>query len=393
MLWLNFLHLYQPANIDSSHIKEALDKSYSRLVRLLEENNNLKLTFNISGCLLERLEAMGETNFRERIKKLLDSGRLELTGSAAYHAFLPSLPENEVIRQIKENEAILQKFFGSDFKSPGFFLPEMAYTPALGKLIKALGYTWLVLDELTCAGNVCGQNKPYRDEASDLKIIFRNRALSQSYPPDEIIKLLKEPNNQERILISTTDAELYGLRHEDPTAELESIARAENLQTQTFSEFIDGFAASDLLPVKLRSASWESSEAEIASGEPFKLWQNKKNKIHSHLWRLSYLALSLGEKYSGDANFYWYRWHLVRGLASCTFWWASAKDFSENFGPYAWSPDMVESGLGDLVRAVRAIANPESRKEKLLAENYYLKIKKYLWREHWQKHWPEQTKD
>jgi len=70
MLWINFLHLYQPANADAVHIKEATDLSYLRIIRALEEHPNLKFTLNISGCLVLRWKNLKMTDLLERIKKL-----------------------------------------------------------------------------------------------------------------------------------------------------------------------------------------------------------------------------------------------------------------------------------------------------------------------------------
>ena len=139
--------------------------------------------------------------------------------------------------------------------------------------------------------------------------------------------------------------------------------------------------------INIYKSSWESTAIEIKNKQPYYLWNNKNNKIQTDLWKLANLSLSLENKYKNDKNFYWYHWHLVRGLASCTFWWASARNFVKIFGPYAWSPDDIERGLEDLVRSVRSLDNIKSKKVKLLAEKYYLQIKKRIWEEHWKKHW------
>ncbi|NCN22101.1 hypothetical protein GW758_02110 [Candidatus Falkowbacteria bacterium] len=383
MIWINFLHLYQPANIDDYHIQEALNQSYWRLIRLLEENPELRMTFNVSGCLLERLEDMGELDFIKALKKLNDSGRLELVSSAAYHGFLPLLPEEEIVKQIKENEIILQRFFGSDFKPKGFFLPEMSYSSALAKIVKSFGYDWIILDEISTANKQIDLEQIFIDETSGLKVIFRQRELSRAYPPDEIYQLLA---TNKKVAISATDAELYGLRHEDPTGEMEKIAADQKIVTKTVSDYIYSFALENLSAIKLRESSWESEEIDIIKGQPFILWFDKKNSIHRDLWRLSNLSLELGEKFKDDNNIKWHRWHLVRGLASCTFWWASANDFTTSFGPYAWNPDIVERGLNDLLRSVRAIENKKSLNDKLKAETLALRLRKNLWRRHWLKH-------
>ncbi len=394
MLWLNFLHFYQPANAEFYNIRKALDKSYWRLLRLIEEHPEIKMTFNVSGCLLERLEEAKEKSFIERLKFLVKKGRVELTGSAYYHGFLPLLPEREVIRQIKENEKILKKIFGKNFKPNGFFLPEMAYSEAIAKIIKKLGYEWIILDEIAYSGG--SQRKPdlnrlYIDEASGLKVIFRERELSNTYPPDKLLALFKKPTNENQVVrLSATDAELYGLRHEDPTGEMEKVVKNKELKTMTLSAWFNKIGKKKAEKIKIWSSSWESATAEVKKNQPFFLWQNKSNKIQTNLWRLANLALSLEDKYKKDKNYYWYRWHLSRGLASCTFWWASARDFSKIFGPYAWSPDDIERGLGDLVRSVRSLNDSKTKKAKLEAEKYYLKIKKMVWEEHWKKHWQKQ---
>ena len=208
MLWLNFLHFYQPANAEFYNIRKALDKSYWRLLRLMEEHPNLKMTFNVSGCLLERLEEAKEKDFLDRLKFLVKKGRVEITGTAYYHGFLPLLPEIEIIRQIKDNEKILKRTFGKNFKPTGFFLPEMSYSSSVAKIIKRLGYQWIILDEIAFNGG--GKELPdikrlYIDEASGLKVIFRSREMSGTYPPDKLIPLLKKKNPKENLKIGVKE--------------------------------------------------------------------------------------------------------------------------------------------------------------------------------------------
>lgn len=386
MQWINFLHFYQPANTDFYIIKEALDKSYWRLVRLMEEHPNLHMTWNVSGCLLERLYDAQEFNFLEHLAALIKSGQIELTATAAYHGLLPLLPETEIIKQIKANSKIVKKTLGIKLRPVGFFLPEMAYSPKVARILKSLGYDWIIIDEVATA------LKPpsflVKDKRSGLKVVLRNRQVSCSYPPTQILKA-KSISNRD-FLVTATDAELYGLRHKDQTAEMEKVGKLKNLQTLTVSEAIGkvekdrDFIIDDLV---LAACSWDSSRSDVRHNTPFKLWKDKNNVIHRDLWRLANLALSLDKPFSKDKNYKWYRWHLVRGLASCTFWWASEYDFSRVFGPYAWNPDIIERGLEDMIRAVRSLDDKESKKYKLEAEKYYLKIKKNIWQRHWNKHW------
>ncbi|MFZ4648287.1 MAG: polysaccharide deacetylase family protein [Patescibacteria group bacterium] len=384
MKWFNFLHFYQPANIEAEIIKEASEKSYFRLLRLFEENKNLRMTINVSGCLLERMNELGLEDFAKRLLPLVKSGRIEIVGSAAYHAFLPLLPEKEVIFQIKEQEKILKKYLGVS-RPRGFFLPEMAYSSAVAKIIKSLGYEYLILDPIAYSNKNLRDFealKTYCDQASGLKIVFRNRAWSSKYAPDYFQKSLR--TNRTGIVVTASDAELYGLRHVDQTAELEKICKDERLGTGTLGDFIS--LTTNPEKIILRSCSWESSERELSANNPYELWNNKRNEIHQSLWRLAKLAIKVVHENPKDHGYVWARWHLSRGLASCSWWWSSGHDFSRHFGPLAWSPDELERGTNDLLRAVRSLEDKKTRRKKILAEKIASRLRSLVWTKHWQKY-------
>jgi len=384
MLWINFLHCYQPANSDAHVIEEATVKSYERIVRALEDNPKIKFTMNISGCLFLRWEELGYFDLIDRLRKMVEKKQLEITGTAAYHPALPLVSDKEAELQIKENEKILKSHLGENFKPRGFFMPEMMYGKDVARIIKKMGYEWIILDEIAKTGNLnkVDFDKVYQDKFSKLKVIFRNRKLSKSYVPETILRLLD--NKKEDTAITATDGELYGLRHEDPTREFEKLLKRDDLKTLTVSEFVD--QKKEVEKIKSLACSWESTEEELIQKKPYALWYDKKNKIQTKLWELANLAYKTSEKYKNDESYHWSRWHLVRGLASCTFWWASAKDF-RLFGPISWSPDEIERGANELIRSIRALDDIATRKTKIKAEKIYIKIKKMVWEKHWAYYW------
>lgn len=386
MKWINFLHFYQPANIDAYKIKEATERSYKRVVKALEENPEIKLTVNITGCLILRWVELGYLDLIERISKLIKNGQMEITGTAAFHPVMPLISQKENVNQIKENEAILKKYLNLPKKPAGFFIPEMMYNPEVSKLIKALDYKWVILDEVAFDGtlkNEIDYGKRYQDKNSGITIIFRNRELSKSYVPETLETLLEQKGNCE-IAITATDGELYGLRHQDQTGKFERILKNKQITTYTISEFIKTYQISaELKPV---NSSWESTPEEIQKGEPYILWHNKKNEIQMKLWQLANLAIDCCENYNNDRNIHWARWHLVRGLASCTFWWASARDF-KLFSSISWSPDEIERGTNELIRSIRALEEKQTRELKRKAERLYVKIQQMIWDMHWTYYW------
>jgi len=383
--WVNLLHFYQPPTADNETVVQAAEKSYRRIIGALKRNPNIKFTVNIAGCLLEKLDQLGFNDLISDLRRLYRKKQIELTGSAAYHPILPLLPEKEVRRNIEVNQKILKKYFGPGFKAKGFFPPELAYDQKLAKIIKSYHYDWIILDEISAGGRLADLNdgKLYLEKTTGLKIFFRPRRFSKSYVPKIIFGLIND--NFKGTVITATDAELYGLRHSDQTATFEKLLKRREIKTLTVSEFLAGL---DGTVVKLTPAagSWESTAAELKKGQPFLLWQNPKNNIQQLLWRLADLAIKTVGANQADASFAWARRHLDRGLASCTFWWASARDF-KLFGAISWNPDEIERGLNELIRSIRALANPKTKPAKIAGEKLYLKIKQLTWHKHWHYYW------
>ncbi len=384
MLWINFLHLYQPANSDAYKIEEANDLSYKRVVEALLKNKNIKFTFNISGCLVERLVELKQFDLIKKLNILLERRQIELVGSAAYHALLPLIDEKEIIWQIIEQERIIKKYFPKA-KLRGFFLPEMAYSSEVAKIIKKNGYEWLIVDEISYSGKEnIDFNEVYIDKKSELKIVFRSRKFSNSYVPEKIIELSAKEGNKNKVIITATDGELYGLRHNDHKKIFEKSLKIGGFKTMLISDYVK--KNRDNKKVSLRDSNWESTEKYLKDKKPFHLWYNNSNKIQLKLWDFVSLTTKLINKYKKDQNHHWARWHFVRGLASCTFWWASAYDFKHNFGPRAWSPDEIERGIDEFIRAIRSLEDSTSHLEKNTAENFLISIKKMVWIKHWTRH-------
>jgi len=215
-------------------------------------------------------------------------------------------------------------------------------------------------------------------------VILRSRKISDSYVPKTINTLLNGKKTD--LVITATDGELYGLRHHDQAGIFERLLKRKELETITVSDFVNDKSREEV-EIKPKSHHWNISEEEYQKGEAFNLWQDKTNKVQKKIWELANLAYDTIEKNNKDKNYYWARWHMVRGLVSCTFWWASAKDFKEQFGPISWNPDEIERGVNELIRSIRALEDVASRETKVKAEKLYVTIKKLVWERHWRYYW------
>lgn len=384
LTWVNTLHFYQPPTAENETVAAAAEKSYKRIIGALKRSPNIKFTVNLAGCLLEKLDMLGYRDLLSDIKLLYERNQIELTGTAAFHPILPLLPEAEIKNNIEANQKIFKKYFGEDFEAAGFFPPELAYSPALAEILKSYGYEWIMLDEISANGklNKIDFNKLYKEKNSGLKICFRSRELSKHYTPKIIFDLIDK--NYAGTAITATDAELYGLRHEDFSGTFEKLLHRPEIKTLTVGEYLAGLK--DEISITPAASSWESTEAELKKNLPFALWQNKSNKIQKLLWQLAGLAIVTVSRHQADSNYAWARHHLDRGLSSCTFWWASARDF-RLFGSISWSPDEIERGLNELIKSIRALTSPDSKAAKIAGEKLYIKIKTLIWRKHWHYYW------
>src|SRR3990167_1120712 len=149
MKWANFIHIYQPPAQKEIWIRRITKESYRKLFSGFLTLPKVRLTLNINSILCELLERWGGEDVIDDIRELIKQGKLELTGSAKYHAFLPLLPEEEMERQIRLNEEGLDRYFGGLWEKKGFFSPEMAYSKKVAEVANRMGYKWIIIDELS----------------------------------------------------------------------------------------------------------------------------------------------------------------------------------------------------------------------------------------------------
>jgi len=377
LTWVNFLHIYQPPNQFPEILDNVVKDSYIPLINLAKKYKRFYFTLNINASLTEQLAGRGYGKIISELKKLAERRQIEFTGSAAFHPILPLLPDNEVIHQIEKNDEINREHFGAAYRPKGFYSPEMAYSNRVARIVKKMGYKWLILDEMQ-ADKAIDFSKKYYIKGLALEVIFRERNLSKSYPPETLLARLDRASG-EIVGISATDGEMYGHWHRDENRILQKIIARQNVNILKVSDFL--FERSGREYVEPLRSSWESLPEEIAAKNPFALWKDPKNKLHKKLWQFANLAIEVVNKNKKDPNYYWARWHLDRGLASCTFWWCSRRQPSP-FCPITWNPDEVEKGLVQLIRSFRSLEKLNAA-VKISAEKKYILLQKLIWETHW----------
>ena len=366
-LYISFvLHIYQPPTQKPEILKKICKESYKPLINLLLENPNFKLTLNINGSLVELLQFYQEESILEGIRTLVKRNQIELVGSSCYHAILPLIPKEEIIRQINLNEEIQYKILGQEiFKPKGFWLPEMAYEYGVIEPLVEKGYKWTVISSVACSNGELPDNYiPYINEKFD--IFFRNDLLSNfiSFKHPKINELLKElkggknPAKDEYYVILAMDGETFG-HHVKGLIEnllkplIDKIEENQNYQFIKINDLLEIFT--EKRRISPLPSSWSTSLEDLQKGVPFPLWADPENKIHDlqkTIMNHAVFLIGLAQKYYNNnhqsnqdikTRFLNARSWLDKGLHSCQLWWASGKPW--------YSSEMVLKGLNQLILA------------------------------------------
>jgi len=370
MRWANFLHFYQPPTQKKIWVNKIAAQAYRPILQGLKKQPSSKVTLNVSGILLELLDAYGDRDVIGLLADLLKSGQIELTGSAKYHPLLPFLPKDEAMRQIRLNEETLKKYFGNAWQKKGFFPPEMGFDRSVAVLAKELGYKWIIVDELSFPP----EQRPIDYSLlytigglSDFYIYFRERRMSwiilsgQVGTGELLIKSLGERLKKDEYLLTAMDGETFG--HHRPGLEhlLFEIYESRGLDNTLISDLPQFFSKSrDIEP---GPSTWALMEKDLEQKKPFSRWKDSDNIIQETQWRLTNLAIeAVRQADKSAAGYSDARSLLDRALHSDQFWWASARPW--------WSIEMIERGAKELLGAVLKTPGISEDKKNLARELY-----------------------
>ncbi|MDP3696884.1 MAG: hypothetical protein Q8R55_02520 [Candidatus Taylorbacteria bacterium] len=354
MYWANFIHIYQPAGQQPDILAAVSTQSYRPILEGIRSSSKAKLTLNINGVLLETFDKSGYRDLIDILRQLVQEGKVELTGSAKYHALLPFLSEKEIVRQVEENIATLDFYF-NHYKPVGFFPPEMAYDEKIVPIIEQLGYKWIILDEIACGGKT-GQvdyTKIYKIKGSNVSVFFRERrpsnlimsAVVRSY--ESLQGAMSKDFTSNRYLVTGMDGETFGHHRPGLDKLFFEVLNSKEFELLKISELANFYK--DIIEISPVKSTWASNEKDIEHGIQFLSWRDPENEIHHWQWEL--VELTLNSVYDLNKEYPHYkkiRENMDEALASDHFWWASAKPW--------WSIEEIERGAFMCLSILRSIA-------------------------------------
>ncbi len=192
---------YFNAELNNLNNKQILNKVADKcylptnrlLLELLTDFPEFRVSFSITGVLLEQLETE-RPDVLDSFKKLVDTGRVEIVAETYYHslAFLYSVPEFR--RQVRQQTKKIQQVFG--YKPRVFRNTELIYNNELANEVANMGYIGVLAEG---ADHIMGWRSPnyvyHPPQMQNVSLLLKNYRLS-----DDIAFRFSSPDWGERPL-------------------------------------------------------------------------------------------------------------------------------------------------------------------------------------------------
>lgn len=194
-----YLHVHQPfrvrpytvfdAGVDSDYwrsglneevLKKVAEKSYrptnALLLELLEQYPDFRVSFSITGTVIEQLRAWAP-DVLEDFKKLVATGRAEVVAETYHHSLAFFYSRAEFERQVAQHHALIKEVFGV---SPKVFRnTELSYNNELAAWADQAGYDGIITEGWEGALNWRSPNFMYRPAyTKNIKLLLKNYKLS-----------------------------------------------------------------------------------------------------------------------------------------------------------------------------------------------------------------------
>lgn len=178
-------HNYFNSNMDNDTNNEKIiykvaEKSYlptnQRLIQLLNDNPNFKLSLSITGTVLEQLEKWHQPALKS-FQDLVATNRVEIVAETYYHSLAFFYSKEEFEKQVDLHRRIIERLFGQTPKV--FRNTELAYNNELAAWAESKGYTGILAEGWDKVLDWRSPNFAYRPaNLNKIKLFLKNYKLS-----------------------------------------------------------------------------------------------------------------------------------------------------------------------------------------------------------------------
>jgi 4-alpha-glucanotransferase len=211
------LHNHQPVGNFGWVFGEVYERAYEPMVAAIERHPGIHVGLHYTGPLLEWLRAE-RPEFIERLRALVEAGRVEILGGGLYEPVLASLPERDRVGQLERMATTVEAAFGR--RPTGAWLAERVWEPDIPTSLAAAGYRWTILDDAHFRAAAIAEDAmwgPYStDDQGRLLTVFGTeqglRYRIPFQPVEAVIDYLREHATEggERVGMMGDDGEKFG---------------------------------------------------------------------------------------------------------------------------------------------------------------------------------------
>lgn len=138
------LHNHQPIGNFDGVFEQAYQDSYLPFLEVFEPYEQLQISLHTSGPLMMWL-ADRHPEYLDRIRMLVDVGRIEIVGGPQYEPILSMLPPRDRVGQIQSYGSWLQRNLGA--APSGMWTPERVWESSMTSDVVDAGIRYTVLDD------------------------------------------------------------------------------------------------------------------------------------------------------------------------------------------------------------------------------------------------------
>ena len=139
------IHAHQPCGNFEHVFEKAYEDSYLPFLQQLEKHPGIHVGLHYSGPLLTWFEKH-RLEYFDRLKKLVQSGQVELVGGGFYEPILVSIPPEDQCEQITRLASYLEQHFGQ--RPSGAWLAERVWEPQLPTALANANVAYTLVDDM-----------------------------------------------------------------------------------------------------------------------------------------------------------------------------------------------------------------------------------------------------
>ena len=178
------LHNHQPIGNFDGVFEQAYQDSYLPFLDVFEPFDRLNISLHTSGPLMMWL-AQRHPEYLDRVRLLVESGRIEIIGGPQYEPILTMLPRRDRVGQIQAYSTWLERNLG--VRPVGMWMPERVWESGLTTDVADAGIQYTVLDDyhFRAAGLKTDALTSYfitEDEGRTLKVFPGSERLRYTIP-------------------------------------------------------------------------------------------------------------------------------------------------------------------------------------------------------------------